>query len=67
MARHQALWRWLGLGLFGWTVFKVFVVDLAALDVVYRILSFLGLGIVLVGVSAWYQRTMARQAADGET
>jgi uncharacterized membrane protein len=66
MARHQALWRWLGLGLFGWTIFKVFIVDLAALDVVYRILSFLGLGIVLVGVSAWYQRTMARQAAEPE-
>jgi uncharacterized membrane protein len=67
MARHQALWRWLGLGLFGWTIFKVFIVDLAALDVVYRILSFLGLGIVLVGVSAWYQRTMARQAIEPET
>ena len=37
--------------------------DLASLDVVYRILSFVGLGIVLVGVSAWYQRTMARQKA----
>jgi uncharacterized membrane protein len=63
MARHQALLRWLGLGLFGWTIVKVFIVDLAALDVVYRILSFLGLGVVLVAVSAWYQRTMARQKA----
>ncbi len=63
MARRQGLLRWLALALFGWTIFKVFIVDLAALNVVYRILSFLGLGIMLVAVSAWYQRTMARQKA----
>jgi uncharacterized membrane protein len=61
MARHRALLRWLGLILFGCTVFKVFIVDLASLDVTWRILSFIGLGAVLVGVSAWYQRTMVRQ------
>ncbi|HEY6237023.1 MAG TPA: DUF2339 domain-containing protein, partial [Candidatus Elarobacter sp.] len=63
MSRHQALLRWLGLTLFGWTIFKVFVVDLAALNVMYRILSFLVLGVVLVAVSIWYQRAMVRQKA----
>ena len=63
MARRQALLRWLGLSLFGCTIFKVFVVDLAALIVMYRILSFLVLGVVLVAVSTWYQRTMVRQKA----
>lgn len=63
MSRHQALLRWLGLALFGWTIFKVFVVDLAALNVMYRILSFLVLGVVLVAVSIWYQRAMVRQKA----
>ena len=67
MARREPLLRWLGLGLFGCTIFKVFTVDLASLEVPYRILSFIGLGVVLVGVSAWYQRTTARQkAADSE-
>jgi len=65
MSRHQALLRWLGLALFGCTIFKVFVVDLAALNVMYRILSFLILGVVLVAVSMWYQRTMVRQKAAG--
>jgi uncharacterized membrane protein len=61
MSRHQALLRWLGLALFGCTIFKVFVVDLAALNVMYRILSFLILGVVLVAVSIAYQRAMVRQ------
>jgi uncharacterized membrane protein len=65
MARHDALLRWLGLGLFACTILKVFIVDLASLDVTYRILSSLGLGIVLVAVSAWYQRAMVRQKAAG--
>ena len=61
---HQALLRWLGLGLVRVHDLKVFVVDLAALIVMYRILSFFVLGVVLVGVSLWYQRTMVRQKAD---
>jgi uncharacterized membrane protein len=63
MSRHVGLLRWLGLILFGCTIFKVFVVDLAALIVMYRILSFFVLGVVLVAVSLWYQRTMVRQKA----
>jgi hypothetical protein len=63
MARRAGLLRWLGLILFGCTIFKVFVVDLASLSVTYRILSFIGLGIVLVAVSAWYQKAMVRQKA----
>jgi uncharacterized membrane protein len=34
----------------------VFVVDLAAVRTVYRILSFLVLGVVLLGVSLLYQK-----------
>ena len=66
LARGQVLLRWLGLLLFGWTILKVFVVDLAALSVTYRILSFLVLGVVLVLVSTWYQRAMVRQKATEE-
>ena len=48
--------RYAALALFGLTVLKVFVVDLAAVKTVYRILSFLVLGVVLLGVSLLYQK-----------
>jgi uncharacterized membrane protein len=38
------------------TVAKVFIYDLSALSGLYRILSFLGLGIALILVSLLYQR-----------
>jgi len=65
MARHDGLLRWLGILLFACAIVKVLAVDLASLDVTYRILSSLGLGIVLIAVSAWYQRAMVRQKAAG--
>jgi uncharacterized membrane protein len=48
--------RYAALGLFGLTVAKVFLVDLAAVRTAYRILSFLVLGVVLLGVSLLYQK-----------
>jgi uncharacterized membrane protein len=48
--------RYAGLALFGLAVFKVFLVDLAAVRTAYRILSFLVLGVVLLGVSLLYQK-----------
>jgi len=48
--------RYGALFLFGLTVFKVFVVDLAAVRTAYRILSFLVLGVALLGVSLLYQK-----------
>jgi len=43
--------------LFGVTVLKVFLVDLSALGGIYRILGFIGVGLVLLAVSFIYQRT----------
>ena len=48
--------RYAALALLGLTVFKVFLVDLAAVRTAYRILSFLVLGVVLLGVSLLYQK-----------
>ena len=48
--------RLLALGLFDMTILKAFFVDLAGLDMPYRIVSFIGLGLVLLGVSFLYQR-----------
>ncbi|HET7876458.1 MAG TPA: DUF2339 domain-containing protein [Methylomirabilota bacterium] len=54
--RSRPAVRYAALGLFGLTVFKVFLVDLAAVKTVYRILSFLVLGVVLLLVSLVYQK-----------
>jgi hypothetical protein len=57
--------RYAALGLLGITVAKVFLVDLANLDAVYRVLSFLVLGVVLLAVGWGYQR-WAQSAAGTE-
>jgi uncharacterized membrane protein len=53
--------RYGALGLLGLVLVKVFLVDLEAVDTGYRIMSFLVLGLVLLGVSYLYQRAR-RQA-----
>lgn len=64
LRRKRELLRWEGLALFGLTILKVFTVDLASVDVEYRVGSFVLLGIVLFAVSAWYTRTMAKSAPE---
>ena len=39
---------------------KVFVVDLAALDIAFRVLSFVGVGILLLGGGWLYARLQGR-------
>ena len=55
-ARRSAFLRWQGLILLAVSVGKVFLVDMSALSQGYRILSFLGLGALLLAVSFVYQR-----------
>ena len=45
-----------GLGLFAVCLFKVFVIDLRGLETIYRILSFIVLGIILLLVSFAYTK-----------
>ena len=52
-----------GLVLFALTIFKVFMIDLGNLDVAWRIGSFVVIGIVCLGVSAWYMRSQAAAKA----
>ena len=56
--------RLLGLALLCFVALKVFVVDLSILDKAYRIASFLVLGIVLLVVSFWYQRSLTDRPGD---
>jgi Predicted membrane protein (DUF2339) len=48
--------RYAALGLLGITIVKVFLIDLSALDAIYRILSFVVLGVVLLAIAYVYQR-----------
>jgi len=48
--------RYLAMLVFAFTILKVFVVDLATLDRVYRMLSVMALGVLLLIASYLYQR-----------
>ncbi len=48
--------RLAAFALFGITILKIFLRDLTFLTGLYRILSFIGLGVILLGVSFAYQR-----------
>jgi len=54
--RRAAFLRWQALLLLAVAIGKVFTVDVSELSQGYRILSFLGLGALLLGVSFVYQR-----------
>ncbi len=54
--------RYAALGLFGLTIAKVFLVDLATISTLYRIVSFLVLGLVLLAVSFVYQKVRSSAA-----
>jgi uncharacterized membrane protein len=54
--RRAAFLRWQALVLLAVSIGKVFTVDVSELSQGYRILSFLGLGALLLGVSFVYQR-----------
>ncbi|MGA2848440.1 MAG: DUF2339 domain-containing protein [Terracidiphilus sp.] len=55
-SRRSAFLRWQALVLLAVSIAKVFLVDVSELAEGYRILSFLGLGALLLGVSYVYQR-----------
>jgi uncharacterized membrane protein len=56
LVRDERKFRLAGLGLLGLAVFKVFVYDLAALESIYRVLSFIALGLLLLFAAYAYQR-----------
>lgn len=56
-------YRWMAMATIFATVGYVFVVDFSRLEPAYRILSFLVLGVVLIGFSIYYARQRAK--ADG--
>ena len=55
--------RLAALGVIGLVVAKVFLVDMAGLVGLWRVLSFLGLGLALIALGAVYRRFVDRAAA----
>ncbi|MGI9066908.1 MAG: DUF2339 domain-containing protein [Pyrinomonadaceae bacterium] len=55
--RRLRLLRVMGLALLSLTALKAFIWDLSSLDRVYRIISFIMLGVILLVVSYFYQRS----------
>jgi uncharacterized membrane protein len=55
MKKYQPI-RLLAIILFGVTILKVFLLDLSDLEKIYRIISFMGLGVILLAVSFMYQK-----------
>ena len=62
LVRHNRLLRLMALALLGITTAKVFLFDLSSLDKVYRIISFIVLGAILLAVSFLYQQRQQRAA-----
>jgi uncharacterized membrane protein len=60
--RRSKLLRVMALLLLGLTIFKVFLFDLSSLEKLYRIISFIVLGAILLAVSFLYQRYRQRMA-----
>ncbi len=54
--KKNKLSRIFAIALFGVTIFKVFIFDLSSLQKFYRIISFIGLGVILLSVSFLYTR-----------
>jgi uncharacterized membrane protein len=61
--RRSTALRYAALGLFGFVIVKVFIVDLASVKTLYRMLSFLILGVVLLLVGLLYQKASRRPPA----
>ncbi|HKW75335.1 MAG TPA: DUF2339 domain-containing protein [Terriglobales bacterium] len=64
--RRSAFVRWQALALIAFTVGKVFVFDVSGLQQGYRIISFIALGVVLMGISYIYHRDWLKLSGAAE-
>ena len=64
--RDRELLRKIAAGYLLVAVLKVFLVDLASLEGVMRAISFIALGIVLVGIGLTYQKLLTRRARQAD-
>jgi uncharacterized membrane protein len=64
--KRSAFLRWQALILIAFTVVKVFVYDVSELEKGYRILSFIILGVLLLGISFVYQKDWLKLSGKGK-
>ena len=60
-------YRWMALATLLLTVFYVFIIAIIKFEPVYRIISFLGLGLVLIVLSIVYFRMSKRNGSDKDS
>jgi uncharacterized membrane protein len=65
--KRSGFLRWQALILIAATIIKVFVYDVSTLDRGYRILAFIALGAILLGISFVYQRDWLKLSRRGES
>lgn len=65
LLRDSLAGRGAGLALLSLATAKAFLYDLAALDIAYRVLSFVGLGVLLLAGAFAYQRLRSRSGSGG--
>src|SRR6185295_6117946 len=62
--RRSSYIRWLALALLAITIAKVFLYDINELQRVYRIVAFIGLGVLLLTISFAYQKKWFTSSPD---
>jgi uncharacterized membrane protein len=68
--RHISVLRLIGLALFALVAWKVFFIDLARLEQIYRIVAFMVLGMLALGGAFFYmryQQTFINSVSDEKT
>jgi hypothetical protein len=60
MAWRERVYRWLGLGVLACALGRVVIIDIWALETIYKILSFLALGVALLGLGFFYNKYQER-------
>lgn len=63
--RRSAFLRWLGIGTLGLTLVKFVLVDLARVDMFWRFVTAIAVGVVLLAISYVYQRARRTGGRDG--
>jgi len=56
IALRERMYRWMGLGILACALGRVMIVDVWKLETIYRILSFMALGIVLLVLGFIYNK-----------
>ncbi|MBD1547459.1 DUF2339 domain-containing protein [Roseibium aggregatum] len=64
LVRNSLFLRQVSGAVIGLVVLKVFLIDMSALEGVLRALSFIGLGLTLIGIGYLYQRMLLRPSAE---